>query len=81
MIDTITIGDSQLRVPLPALEWLWEAEARGLDLRLDDGDTLVVEPDRALTRRDREVLREHGAILALVVWWCTAEDRFDGVFS
>ena len=71
-MTTITLRDD-LRVPLPALEWLWAIEARGIDVTLDPTGTCLLVDTSQLTARERALLRNLHNEIVTVVWWCEQE--------
>ena len=60
-----------LSVPLPALQALWDLEARGFRVQVD-GHELVVFPGSQLTPSDRAAIRVHRDLLIELVRYCEA---------
>jgi hypothetical protein len=58
-----------LCVALPALQLLWDLEARGLEVRADD-DGLVVRPKSRITPSDDKAIRMHRDQLIALVKYC-----------
>jgi hypothetical protein len=63
---TLTGG---LAVPLPALQLLWDLEARGFTLLVDD-DGLIVRPRARITPADDRAIRQHRDELIALVRYC-----------
>lgn len=56
-----------LTLPLPAVRLALGLEARGLHLRIEDGDVLVVGPRDRLTDEDRTLIRRWKLHLLTIV--------------
>jgi len=57
-------------VPDPVLHLLWSLEDRGVDIRLDGDDTLVMKPLSQIPEADRVLIRRFKAHLVLLVRGC-----------
>jgi hypothetical protein len=66
--ELVTLGGG-LCVPLPALQLLWDLEARGFTLLLDD-DGLMVRPRTQITPADDKAIRQHRDELIALVKHC-----------
>ncbi|HAD76259.1 MAG TPA: hypothetical protein DCG16_10780 [Gemmatimonadetes bacterium] len=54
----------------PALHLLWSLEDRGVDIRIDGDDTLVMKPISKIPESDRVLIRRYKAHLVLLVRGC-----------
>ena len=54
----------------PALHLLWSLEGRGVEIRIDGDDTLVMKPISKIPESDRALIRRYKAHLVLLVRGC-----------
>ena len=57
-------------VPDPVLHLLWSLEERGVEIRIDGDDTLVMKPISKIPESDRALIRRYKAHLVLLVRGC-----------
>ena len=57
-------------VPDPVLHLLWSLEERGVAIRIDGDDTLVMKPMSKIPEPDRVLIRRYKAHLLLLVRGC-----------
>ena len=69
--DTPIVLRGGLSVPLAALRLLWDLEARGFSIVVDD-DGLIVRPRAQITPADDQAIRQHRDELISLVQYCEA---------
>lgn len=70
--ETVITLKNGFAVSLPALQVLWDLEARAFSLRLADDGGLVVSPRGRITPEDDRAIRAHRDELLALVRYCEA---------
>ncbi len=55
--ETVTLRGG-FTIPLVALQLAWRLEEHGIEMRVD-GNDLIVDPARLVSKKDQQLLRKH----------------------